>query len=216
MNKSAFCWRANWKLEGLSLSPLTLRKCTVSWKHFCAVWSEHPASLLFWFYNLWRQMACECVVLWHVTEVCWFLYTELIKPAVFLSTMVAFLMEFLCIVLCIGIVYMHVWQAGRCYVSSCITFQFISLDSVFQWTQDSQICRISWLTSLGPPESAFSALQSWCCENSGFEHFTDNCLPRPYFYFWSRISCSPEWHWPDLALLSPFTKCWHFRCVPMC
>lgn len=68
----------------------------------------------------------------------------------------------------------------------------------------------------GPPVSAFSAIQSWRCENSGFEHFIDNCLPRPYFYFWSRISCSPEWHWPDLALLSPFTKCWHFRCVPMC
>lgn len=41
------------------------------------------ASLLFWFYSLCSQMACECVVLWHVTEVCWFLYTELIKPAVF-------------------------------------------------------------------------------------------------------------------------------------
>lgn len=149
MNKSAFCWRANWKLGCLPLSPLTLRKCTASWKHFCAVWSECPASLLFWFYNLCRQMACECLVLWHVTEVCWFLYTELIKPAVFYQL---WLLSWwgLFVLFCVVVsVYMRVRQAGRCYVSSCITFQSLSLDGASQWTQESQICWISWLASPG-------------------------------------------------------------------
>lgn len=130
------------------------------------------------------------------------------KACCVLSTMVAFLIKFICIVLFIGLC-VCVWgQAGRCYVSSCITFHIISLDRVSQWAQNLLVCWIGWLAS--PGSSCLFlfnvALPSWFCENSGFTHFIDNHLPSPYFYFWSKISCSPEW----LQTLSVVDLIWPF------
>lgn len=140
--------------EALWIKVLFVEEPTESWKVFLWVlWhsgnvqgaenipvlsgASTPASLLFWFYSLCCQMACECLVLWHVTEVCWFLYTELIKPAaVFYQLWLLFLSLF--VLFCV-LVYVYkcvgadrsMWRVFLHYFSHYFSRQCFSMNSEF-------------------------------------------------------------------------------------
>lgn len=98
-----------------------------------------------------------------------------------LSTMVAFLVKFICIVLCSGI-RVYACEAGRSMLRVFLCYLPVSFSGRCFSMHSGVTNLLDWLASK-PWVLLSLPLQSWCCEDSGLEHFIDTCLPGPHVCF---------------------------------